>query len=260
MLMLLPARQLLSGRPSFKLGPEISVRCIIINQDSSPKKAIPVLSYNSIRNDIVNGSLNTITEIEFKRHLIALRNRGYEAILPEQIYQHITTGKELPLKPIMLSFDDTYVEDYEIAFPILNSLGLKAVFFVNTVVIGKPGYMTASQIKELADSGHVIGGHTWNHPNIQNPKERDMIWQIDKPRQEIEKITGKPVEHFAYPYGVWNSAGIAKLKKHGVKTAFQLSAKQNEKYPLHTIRRLAVSGEWSDAELLAHIDSTFNTQ
>ena len=89
-------------------------------------------------------------------------------------------------------------------------------------------------------------------------RDRDLIWQIEKPKQEIEKITGKAVYDFAYPYGVWNNAGISKLKTVGVKTAFQLSGKQSEKYPLHTIRRLAVSGLWSAADLLAQMDSTFN--
>jgi peptidoglycan/xylan/chitin deacetylase (PgdA/CDA1 family) len=258
-LILLPVHVVSPVIPISKENPWMSFSSII-NQDSLPKKAIPVLSYNSIKKNIVKGSLNTIPEIAFKEHLIAIRNHGYQTILPDQIYRSVTKSEVLPPKPIMLSFDDTYAEDYEIAFPILNILGFKAVFFVNTVVIDKPGYMTASQIKELADSGHVIGGHTWNHPYIQRPKERDMVWQIDKPKQEIEKITGKPVEHFAYPYDVWNDAGIAKLKKHGVKTAFQLSGKQSEKNPLHTIRRLAVPGTWSASELLAHIDSTFNTK
>ncbi|HKH60802.1 MAG TPA: polysaccharide deacetylase family protein [Flavitalea sp.] len=114
--------------------------------------------------------------------------------------------------------------------------------------------MTAEQLKELSDSGHVIGAHTWTHPNMDQIKDRELIWQVDKPKQELEKITGKPVQHFAYPTGVWNDAAIFKLKRHGVKTAFQLSEKQSGKNPLHTFPRILVSGLWSPAQLFKAIN------
>jgi peptidoglycan/xylan/chitin deacetylase (PgdA/CDA1 family) len=229
----------------------------LIQIDTSLQKQIPVLCYHYIKKNISKGSLYVIPETVFEQQMRMLLDSGYETILPDQIYLSVTEGSKLPAKPVMLSFDDTHEEDYLNVFPILNRLGLKAVFFINTVVIGKPGYMTSMQIKELSDSGHTIGGHTWNHPNIKKLRERDLTWQIDKPKQDIEKITGKPVEHFAYPYGVWNDAGISKLKKHGIKTAFQFSGNQNKKQPLHTIRRLIVSGNWSETDLFRQIDSTF---
>ena len=230
----------------------------LTHYDSFPRKQVPVLSYHYIKRNISKGSLYVMPEAVFEQQMKMLLDSGYETILPEQIYLFITRGSGLPVKPIMLSFDDTYEEDYLNVLPILSRLGLKAVFFINTVVVGKPGYMNSVQIKELSDSGHVIGAHTWNHPKIKKLRDRDLTWQIDKPKQDIEQITGKPVEHFAYPYGVWNDDGIAKLKKHGIKTAFQSSAEQSNKQPLHTIRRLVVSGNWSGTDLFNHIDSTFS--
>jgi peptidoglycan/xylan/chitin deacetylase (PgdA/CDA1 family) len=227
-----------------------------IDQNDSMKR-LPVLCYHYVKRNISKGSQYVLPENEFQKQMITLRDSGYTTILPDALYSFHTKGVALPAKPIMLTFDDTYEEHYSIVAPILNQLGFKAVFFANTVVIGKPGYMTEIQLKELSENGHAIGGHTWNHPHIKQLKERDLIWQIDKPKQELEKITGKPVQAFAYPYGIWNDAAISKLKKHGVTTAFQLSEKPSKKNPLHTIRRLLVWGTWTEDELLKHMATFF---
>ncbi len=227
-----------------------------IDQNDSMKR-LPVLCYHYVKRNISKGSQYVLPENEFQKQMITLRDSGYTTILPDALYSFHTKCVALPAKPIMLTFDDTYEEHYSIVAPILNQFGFKAVFFVNTVVIGKPGYMTEIQLKELSEKGHAIGGHTWNHPHIKQLKERDLIWQIDKPKQELEKITGKPVQAFAYPYGIWNDAAISKLKKHGVTTAFQLSEKPSKKNPLHTIRRLLVWGTWTEDELLKHMATFF---
>ena len=128
-----------------------------------------------------------------------------------------------------------------------------------TVCINKPGYMTATQTKQLSDDGHTIAAHTWDHPVITTLKGETWERQIDKPKQQLEKITGKPVQSFAYPYGVWNETTAAELKKRGFKTAFQLTDKQSLNEPLLSIRRITVSGRWSLPELDKQIANTFHT-
>ncbi len=70
---------------------------------------------------------------------------------------------------------------------------------------------------------------------------------------QLEKITGRPVKFFAYPYGAWDENIIVELKKRGIKAAFQLTEKQSEKEPLYTIRRLIVAGNWTAATLYEHM-------
>ena len=81
--------------------------------------------------------------------------------------------------------------------------------------------------------------------------------QINAPKRQLEKITGVPIESFAYPYGAWNETVISELKNQGIKIAFQLSGKQSEKEPLFTVRRLMVSGRWSGADLQKQIENNF---
>src|SRR5690606_7754808 len=100
--------------------------------------------------------------------------------------------------------------------------GYKAVYFVMTVSLGKPNYMSRAQVKELSDDGNIIGSHTWDHQNFKKYQGDDWAKQIDKPTKQIEEITGKPVKYFAYPFGLWNAEGIPELKKRGFLAAFQL--------------------------------------
>lgn len=220
---------------------------------------IPALCYHNIHQDLAGHSpAYSIGIAQFKRHLKMLHDSGYNSILPSQLYAFLTTGASLPPKPIIISFDDSHEEHFSIAMPVLNSFHFKGVFFVMAVTINKPMYMKAGQIKELADSGHCIGLHTWDHPDLRKLKGNDWLLQIKKPKALLEKITGKPVEYFAYPNGAWNEEAIHQLKDNGILAAFQLSGKRSPTLPLYTIRRLLVSGLWSEATLQAAIRSTFH--
>jgi peptidoglycan/xylan/chitin deacetylase (PgdA/CDA1 family) len=105
--------------------------------------------------------------------------------------------------------------------------------------------MSRAQVKALSDAGHVIGSHTWDHHNVKKYVGDDWVKQIDKPSKELERITGKRMEYFAYPFGLWNKEAIPELKKRGFVAAFQLTAKRDEQEPLYTIRRMIVPGTWS---------------
>jgi peptidoglycan/xylan/chitin deacetylase (PgdA/CDA1 family) len=221
------------------------------------RKQIPVLCYHNIKKNPGKEDLLWISEARLNEQMKTLYDSGYHTVLTDQLYQYLTAGVVLPTKPILLSFDDTHEEHFSIVAPILSRYRFKAVFFPMTVPISKKKFMTAAQIKTLSDSGHVIGCHTWNHPNITTLKAKQWEQQINKPKLLLERITGKPVNYFAYPYGVWNDTAIIELKKRGIKAAFQLTGKQSEKEPLLTIRRLMVSGSWSGAELQRHMKASF---
>ena len=118
-----------------------------------------------------------------------------------------------------------------------------------TVALDKPGYMTRGDVKRLADEGDIIGSHTWDHSNVKKYDLQDWIKQVDKPSQELEKITGKPIKYFAYPFGLWDKKAAGEIKQRGFTAAFQLAEKRDSDYPLFTIRRMIVPGEWSVATL-----------
>lgn len=225
------------------------------------RREVPILCYHQIREWRATDSKtaqNYIVPVQtFRDQVKMLADSGYQTILPDQLYAYLTTGAPLPPKPIMLTFDDTDLEQYTVALPEMNKYGFKGVFFIMTVSIGRPHYMSKTQIKDLADQGHVIGSHTWDHHNVKQYQGQDWVTQIEKPSKQLESITGKPVTYFAYPFGLWNQQAIPQLKERGMIAAFQLAGKRDMNDPLHTIRRIIVPGAWKPATLHNWIKKSF---
>lgn len=244
-----------------KAAPVISppiVKADLCNQEKySQQKQIPVLCYHNIESTNGKEDVLWIGKPRLNEQMKMLYDSGYHTILPDQLYRYLTVGTALPAKPILLCFDDGHEEHFSIAAHVLSTYRFKAVFFPMTVTIGKKGYMSAAQLQMLSDSGHAIGVHTWDHPDMTRLRESEWEQQLSKPKALLETITGRPVVYFAYPYGAWNDAATMELKKRGIKAAFQLTGKQSAKEPLFTIRRLMASGSWSGVELYRQIKSSF---
>ena len=95
-----------------------------------------------------------------------LADSGYHTITPDQLYAYLISGTRLPAKPIILSFDDTDLDQYTVGYPEMKKYGFKGLFFIMTVSLGKPHYMSREQVRELSDEGNTIGSHTWDHHNV----------------------------------------------------------------------------------------------
>jgi peptidoglycan/xylan/chitin deacetylase (PgdA/CDA1 family) len=225
------------------------------------KKQVPILCYHQIRpykpNDSPTAKAYIVPPDMFKDQMKALHDSGYQTILPDQLRNYLLSGESLPDKAVLISFDDGCDEQYEITKEVLDPYKMKAAYFIMTVAINRPNYMKAEQIKALSEAGHSIGLHTWDHNNVKKYQGEDWLKQIEKPKATLEKITGKPVEHFAYPFGLWNPEAIPHLKEKGLKTAFILSTTRDEQDPLFTIRRIIVPGTWTGTQLLTRMKSSF---
>ncbi len=231
------------------------------NAEIMARKQVPVLCYHQIRDWRASDSKSAKDYIvpiaAFKEKIKMLADSGYHTILPDQLYKYLTTGAALPSKPIMLTFDDTDLDQFTIANPELKKYGFKGVYFIMTVSIGRPHYMNKEQIKQLSDEGNVIGSHTWDHHNFKKFAGKDWETQIDKPTKKLEEITGKKIDYFAYPFGLWNVQGLPELHKRGFKMAFQLAEKRDANDPLMTVRRILDSGYWSAKTLSNSIRNSF---
>lgn len=213
-------------------------------QNISAQGKVPILCYHNIyeganhTNDLLH-----ISGKQLNDQLKALFDSGYHTMLPDDLVAYLTGNARLPDKMFMITFDDSHKEHFTIADSLLRRYGFRGVFFVMTVTVGKPGYLSAEQIKALAAHGHIIASHTWDHPHLYISGNMDWKKQLSRPRLTLERITGKPVWYFAYPFGEWNDSIINQLKLNGYKAAFQLNGKQGEK--LFTIRRMLVDGRWT---------------
>ena len=226
------------------------------------KREVPVLCYHHIRDakprDSENMKSYSVSPSAFASQMKALSDSGFTSILPDQLYDYLLYNGVLPPKPVMITFDDTDGEQYSIGAAEMQKFGFRGVFFIMTVAINRPNYMTKEQIRNLSDSGHVIAAHTWDHHMVTKYAGTDWDIQLSKPTKQLEAITGKPVKYFAYPFGLWNKAAIPELKSRGYQLAFILSTKRDSTEPLHTIRRMIVPGTWSTHGLFTAMAATFN--
>ena len=238
------------------------------------KKQVPVLCYHHIKDIPVVSKSSMgyeVTVRQFKEQMKALADSGYKTILPDDYYNYLVYGDPLPEKPVMITYDDTDEEQFSIAKPEMDKYGFKGVYFIMTISIGRPRYMSKEQIRQLSDEGHVIASHTWDHHRVdryivgdrmipdgkKQKKFNDWDVQLGNTKKKLEEITGKPVEYFAYPFGIWSSEGIPEIQKRGYKMAYQLSTKRDSLQPLYTARRIIVSPEWSAPGLLRVMNSSF---
>ena len=226
------------------------------------KKEVPVLCYHHIRTfsaGISESMKNySVFPEAFAAQMKILYDSGYHTILPDQLYNYLAFDGSLPDKPVMLTFDDTDEEQYSIGNTEMKKYGFKGVYFIMTISMNRPRYMSKDQIKNLADSGNIIAGHTWDHHMVTKYIATDWEIQLTKPQKQLETITGKPIEYFAYPFGLWNEAAIKELKNRGYKLAFSLSTKRDTTEPLFTIRRILVPGTWSTTGMLKAMHNSFS--
>lgn len=118
------------------------------------------------------------------------------------------------------TFDDGYDSDFLFAAPMLEQKSFRGFFFVVPDLVGKPGYMDWSMIKELTKRGHRIGSHSLSHIDLTTLNLTEVDFQLVKSKEMIEDQTGKVVDMFSFPFGRFNSALIDKAHLVGYSRVF----------------------------------------
>jgi peptidoglycan/xylan/chitin deacetylase (PgdA/CDA1 family) len=225
------------------------------------RATVPVLCWHQLRDWRASDSSYDRNDLicppaNFRAQLDAIQRAGYTTIDPDQYLAHLTTGAPLPPKPVLLTFDDGQGSQITVALPELRRRSMVGTFFVMTVVLDKPHWMSRQDLRRLDSAGMTVAAHTWDHHRADRYGGTDWRTQLDQPRAELESILRKPVRHFAYPYGAWSPTDFPHLSSAGYRTAFQLSDKpMDRQQPLLTLRRRLVDSSWTGRQLTAALSS-----
>src|SRR5436853_2724812 len=106
------------------------------------RKEVPVLCYHHIKDVLPRNSELFVTTASFKAQMKILADSGFHTITPDQLYDYLTKGSQLPDKPVMLTYDDNDEDGFSIAKTEMDKYGFKGVYFIMTITIGKPNYMS----------------------------------------------------------------------------------------------------------------------
>jgi peptidoglycan/xylan/chitin deacetylase (PgdA/CDA1 family) len=186
--------------------------------------AVPILTYHYISdNPDPSDTLRTLLSVtprDFAAQLEYLAANGYTALSLDELLAAQTGAAPLPARPVLLTFDDGYVDFYTQAAPLLRQYGMKATAYIPSDLIGAPGYMSWDQLRELAGSPLItIGGHSRTHPPLDTLGWEAQRSEIVDSKAILESQLGIPVAHFCFPYGRYNATTLDLVALAGYRSA-----------------------------------------
>ena len=217
-----------------------------VTTDNSYTKVVPILLYHDLSKTPIDSPTSQDT---FRKHMELLRVNGYEPVSFDQLVDFVEKGTPLPSKPVIITFDDGYYSNYELAFPVLQEYDFKGTIFVIGCSVGHEKYYKDTkfeltphfgqkEIAEMEDSGLVsIESHTYDMHQwppfesgdtirdcilpFENESEADYIKTLTsdiKQQNDVFKSVGlEPSNVIAFPGGRYNDLANVVLKSQGYK-------------------------------------------
>lgn len=195
---------------------------------------IPVLMYHKIGIPPANSKLKKlwVSPKMFARQVDWLLANGYTPIHFADLDRGMKGQAELPEKPVLITFDDGYKNNYLHAYPILKERNAKGNIFLVYNTIGKSNLwhdpvseawiemLTWEQIDELLKSGVFdVGSHTMNHASLPLIEHKTAEWEIRESKKQLEAKLGRELPAFAYPYGA--GAFVPEIRKFALDAGYR---------------------------------------
>lgn len=175
---------------------------------------VPILMYHYLSAppadaDIYRRDLSVPPE-RFAAHLDRLLTEGYTTVSLYQVIDALQRNAPLPDKPVVITFDDGYRDNYENAFPLLKERALQATIFVVTDFMDeeRPAYLTWDMAREMATAGISIESHGRNHVGLAGKDDDYLVWQALGSLETIEHELGVRPRFVSYPAGEYDQRTI----------------------------------------------------
>lgn len=265
---LMESKPELQQLPEFQLKEEPKeepekVEPVKLTYQIKDKVNVPVLMYHHIddlegipANDSIGIGLRVGPSI-FEKQLINLKDRGYTTINSFDLYKYIKQEKELPTKPILLTFDDGYQDNYDNAYKLLQKYNMVGDFGIITSKVGENEFMTWEELAEMVKNGMSISSHTVHHcylandnadrsgflptPIDETENQDDVFFnsyikltsgqvrkELKDSKETLEEKLNIHVSTLIYPFGKWNKTTEQIAKEEGYNFAFTTQGQNGE--------------------------------
>lgn len=177
-----------------------------------------VLNYHMVNRMFISLAIDPE---DFDWQMKYLVDHGYHAISPDELYAFLEGKGTLPDRPVLITFDDGYVDNYTNAYPILKKYNLKATIFIVTGFVSeRKGYLTWDQLREMEQHGITAQSHTVTHAPLPELSDERIREELVVSKQQAEAELGHPIEFIAYPTGVHDLHIVGIAKEAGYKGGF----------------------------------------
>jgi peptidoglycan/xylan/chitin deacetylase (PgdA/CDA1 family) len=191
--------------------------------DYIPRRVLPpVLLYHRIAQTSDPGDPLCVSPQQFEAHMRYLAEMGFTT---HGLHDGAGAGK-----PVVLTFDDGYLDTYSTAFPILQRYGLTATVFLVTGSVGATTgawgppmpvpVMTWRQVQEMARYGVSFQSHTKTHPDLARCSDAAALAELVESRAEIQDHVGEEVDALAYPFGSYDPRVVALTEQARYRSAW----------------------------------------
>lgn len=220
------------------------------------KERLPVLMYHKVSADGSKDDL-TIPELMLERQLHYLKKEGYSTILLSQLVNYVLRQVPLPPRPVLLTFDDGYKDNYDLLYPLLQRYGLVANIFLVPAHIANDRhtntntYLSLTDIVSIDPSVIEFGMHSFDHKNYAELSSLELEYDLGQCRTALEIMGIKFQSCVAFPYGAFprrnrkrQAVFFKTLLRNKTVLAFRIGNRLNPlpiKNPL-LIQRLDVKG------------------
>ncbi|MBQ9097208.1 MAG: polysaccharide deacetylase family protein [Clostridia bacterium] len=221
-----------------------------------------VLLYHNISESYHKSQADmNITAEDFENHIASLIENGYNIISFNTYIDHINGLCDLPEKSVIITFDDGYLSNYTVAFPILRKYGAYGTVFVVTSRVGSYDtqypHFTWKQAKEMVDSGIMsIYSHTVSHTNMLERSANEIAYEVRKSKYIIEKNLGVKCNVLAAPHGLFSKTATFVIGESGYDVLCRVGdiCIDENTDSVISLRRYTVHGDMSAADVISMIN------
>ena len=198
----------------------LSIFAIVIILMPAPE-GFPILEYHTITdNPVDEDSVRyNVTPDELAAQLDYLAENGYTTITMLDFIEAKNGRLKMPDKPVMLTFDDGYADNYFYMLPLIEARGMKAVVYVIANQIGQEGYLTFDQLKDMQTRGIEIGNHTADHLPLDELSHDEIAYEVGASKTYLEWSGINTIYSLSYPNGKYNDEIIKILQQANYFTA-----------------------------------------
>ncbi|MBN1260811.1 MAG: polysaccharide deacetylase family protein, partial [Anaerolineae bacterium] len=224
---------------------------------------IPILLYHfvgrpTLEQDGQSTSRYNVTVEDFDVQLALLHRLNYQTLTIHEVVDFLTLPDgerpSLPARPIAITVDDGWSEQYTQLFPLLQKYGMRATFYVPSSYPVGGRFVTWEQLQSLADAGMEIGAHTHRHVDLTEVAPDVAGNEIYRSKWIIEERLGIPVESMAYPFGRHSGEVVGLVRSAGYRAAVSLGPSPVQRQSmLFTLQRFEVKGTAPLTDLLAYL-------